>query len=88
MVWPVGYKLQGGQYTIEKELREGGFGVAYLARDDQGERVVIKTLNDTVQQRPDFDKFQQNFLNEARRQAQCNHRHIVKIIQLIQEGRL
>lgn len=55
MVWPAGYKLQGGQYTIEKELGEGGFGVAYLARNAKSERVVIKTLNDTVQQRPDFD---------------------------------
>ncbi|MBD2043505.1 serine/threonine-protein kinase [Microcoleus sp. FACHB-672] len=88
MVWPAGYKLQGGQYTIEKELGEGGFGVAYLARNAKGERVVIKTLNDTVQQRPDFDKFQQDFLNEALRLAKCNHPHIVPIHQVFQEGRL
>jgi WD40 repeat protein/tRNA A-37 threonylcarbamoyl transferase component Bud32 len=88
MVWPAGHKLQGGKYTIEKELGEAGFGVAYLARNVKGERVVIKTLNDTVQQRPDFDKFQQDFLNEALRLAKCNHPHIVPIHEVIQEGKL
>jgi serine/threonine protein kinase len=88
MAWAVGQRLQGSKYTIEQELGEGGFGITYRARDNQGRIVVIKTLNDTVQRRPDFAKFQQDFLNEALRLARCSHPHIVRINEVIQEGQL
>lgn len=67
MAWASGQKLQGGKYTIKNELGLGGFGITYLARDNNGRQVVIKTLNDKVQRRSDFGKFQQDFLNEALR---------------------
>jgi serine/threonine protein kinase len=47
MAWASGQKLQGGKYTIEQELGEGGFGITYRARDNNGRKVVIKTLNET-----------------------------------------
>jgi serine/threonine protein kinase len=88
MAWASGQRLQGGKYTIEQELGEGGFGITYRARDNNGQKVVIKTLNETVQRRADFAKFQQDFLNEALRLARCSHPHIVRVDEVIQEGQL
>lgn len=44
MAWASGQRLQGGKYTIEQELGLGGFGIIYLARDNNGRQVLIKTL--------------------------------------------
>lgn len=88
MVWASGQKLQSEKYTIEERIGEGGFGVTYRARDNSGRHVVIKTLNDSVQRRSDFTKFQQDFLNEAIKLAKCNHPHVVRIHEVIQEENL
>ncbi|MBW4493084.1 MAG: GUN4 domain-containing protein [Oscillatoria princeps RMCB-10] len=85
MVWPAGHVLQNGKYIIEKKIREGSFGITYLARETAGNLTVIKTLNDEVRQRRDFAKVQQDFLNEALRLAKCSHPHIVRVDELICE---
>ncbi len=84
-VWSTGFELRGGKYTIDSILAQGGFGITYLARDKQGKRFVIKTLNETVQRRPDFAKLQDDFANEALKLAKCNHPHIVNIKEVFHE---
>ena len=79
MTWTPGQQLQDGKYRIEKVLGEGGFGITYLATSQQYGLVVIKTLNDEVQKRRDFDRFQDDFMNEALAISRCQHRHIVKV---------
>lgn len=83
MAWKTGQRLQGGEYTIERILGIGGFGVTYLARQRGATteaRVVIKTLNDTLRHRSDLANFQtrlqQDFLNEAVKLAKCHHPHL------------
>jgi len=48
MAWVAGDRLQGGKYTIEKELGRGRFGITYLVKNQNGDRFVIKTLNDDL----------------------------------------
>lgn len=38
MAWVAGDQLQGGKYTIEKELRRGRFGITYLVKNNKGDR--------------------------------------------------
>ena len=80
--------MQDGKYVIERKLGHGGFGITYLVRDKKGNLVVIKTLKDVDRDSPDFDKCQQDFVNEALRLKGCQHPNIVKVYELIKEGDL
>ncbi len=85
MAWTRGQQLNNRKYVVEEKLGEGSFGMTYLAKTPAGDRLVIKTLNETVQAHSDFTKYQQDFLNEALRLARCQHPHIVKVHKLFQE---
>jgi serine/threonine protein kinase len=85
MSWVKGDRLQNGKYIIQAELHRGGFGMTYLASTDTDKKVVIKTLNEKRRKQPDFNKHQQDFINEALYLAKCHHPHIVQVEELILE---
>ncbi|MGD1808759.1 serine/threonine protein kinase [Dapis sp. BLCC M126] len=72
--------LQGGKYTLEQELGRGGFGITIKATHNYlGQPVVIKTLNESLTQHPNFAEFQHKFQDEAKRLALCVHPKIVRV---------
>lgn len=85
----VGQQLQGGKYTVERELGRGRFGVTYLASDRKGNRLVIKTINENLLNQltqPEIDRLQEKFWQEAVKLAQCKHPHIVRVKESFKEG--
>ncbi|NJK64209.1 MAG: protein kinase [Synechococcaceae cyanobacterium SM2_3_1] len=87
MAWEANTKIQNGRYRIERLLGKGGFGLTYLAwANHKADRVVIKTLNETLLEEEVLaQKLQQDFLNEALRLARFNHPHIVRVEEVICE---
>ena len=82
-----GYQLENGEFTIERELGRGGFGITYLAKNIDGDCFVIKTIVDRTnsQSREQWAEFWENFANEAIKLAQCGGRnpHIVQLHKVI-----
>ncbi len=71
---------QGDKYTLEQELGRGGFGITIKATHNYlGQLVVIKTLNESLRQHPNFEEFQRKFQDEAKRLALCVHPNIVRV---------
>ncbi len=69
-----GQQLQGGKYTIEKELGRGRFGITYLAKQKNGDRLVIKTLNDDLLNslpQEERDRLESMFWKEAVKLTRC-----------------
>ena len=68
---------QIGRYRVEKMLGKGGFGLVYLAHDDQLQRLVaIKVPHaKLVAQTTDAEAY----LTEARTVAGLDHPHIVPV---------
>jgi serine/threonine protein kinase len=97
---PPGEKLGQGQYTIERYLNSGGFGITYLARDSLGRKVVIKECfpgamccrtNATVRLRSrsnhsEFDKIVDLFEKEARALSELQHPYIVGVHQIFHDN--
>ena len=75
-----GKVLQGGKYSLDQLLGEGGFGITYKATHHYlGQTVVIKTLNSANKNHPQFAKLEQQFQDEGRRLAVCVHPNIVRV---------
>lgn len=81
MVWAVPKQLQGGKYTLESILGRGRFGITYLAKDQKGDRIVVKTLDNQLLNQPDFKRLQERFVQEAFKLAKCKHPHIVRLLE-------
>lgn len=85
----IGNTLQNGKYTLDEELGQGGFGITFKATHCYlGRTVVIKTLNETLSQNPDFVEFRRKFQDEARRLALCVHPNIVRVSDFFNEAEL
>src|SRR5262249_45614735 len=66
-----------GRYRIEKLLGQGGFGLVYLAHDDQLQRLVaIKVPHRRLLSRPEDAEA---YLSEARTVAKLDHPNIVPL---------
>jgi serine/threonine protein kinase len=82
----VGKQLQGGKYTLDALLGQGGFGITFRATHHfLGQTVVIKTLNLLNQNHPQFSKMEAQFQDEARRLALCIHPNIVRVNDFFEE---
>jgi len=87
MAWQNGQFIKDGKYEITKKLGSGGYGTVYLASDRSARNVAIKTLHDHLKEGSDYEKFEQDFMNEARRLAKFSHLpFIVKIYEVIREA--
>ena len=66
-----------GRYWVERLLGQGGFGLVYLAHDDQLQRLVaLKLLR---ADRAEDRKLRQRFLTEARSASALNHPNVCVI---------
>lgn len=89
VAWIAGDRLQGGKYIIERELGRGRFGITYLVKNTNGERLVVKTLNDellkslTQQER---ERLETMFWQEAVKLTRCKHKYIVQVAEPFKEG--
>ncbi len=69
-----------GRYRVEKILGQGGFGLVYLAHDDQLQRhVALKLLR---ADRGDDRKLRMRFLAEARSASALNHPNVCVIYEV------
>jgi serine/threonine protein kinase len=73
-----------GRYRIEKILGLGGYGMVYLAHDDQLQRhVALKLLRSD---RAEDRKLRQRFLTEARSASALNHPNVCVIYDVGETG--
>ncbi len=70
------------RYQIEKELGRGGIGIVYLARDTHlhAKPVVIKVLQQTVEESAHSEWFKKKFQQEVEALARINHPGIIGVL--------
>ncbi|MFM5887877.1 MAG: serine/threonine protein kinase, partial [Dolichospermum sp.] len=90
IIWQPGQQINNGRFIIQgKPLGSGGFGTTYKALEPStGKLYAIKTLNQQMQLRNDFAEQQVKFINEALTIKGFEHKHILKVHEVIQAGEL
>ncbi len=90
IIWQPDQPINKGRFIIQgKPLGCGGFGITYKAQEtNTGKLYAIKTLNQQMQVKDDFAEEQVKFINEALTIKGFDHRHILKVNEVIQEGEL
>ena len=90
IIWQPGQQINNGRFIIQgKPLGSGGFGTTYKALEPStGKLYAIKTLNQQMQLREDFPEQQVKFINEALTIKGFDHKHILKVHEVIQAGEL
>ncbi|MEM7553238.1 MAG: serine/threonine-protein kinase [Cyanobacteria bacterium P01_A01_bin.84] len=84
MAWVPQQQLHNSKYEIKQELGRGRVAITYLAEDNNGQKVVIKTLNpDILNQLTDSDRnyLESGFADESRKLSLCKHPNIVRVIE-------
>ncbi|MGB3402148.1 MAG: serine/threonine-protein kinase [Microcoleaceae cyanobacterium] len=78
--------LQQGKYRINHTLDRGEFGITYRATHVQlGQAVAIKTLRPSLRHHPDFAQYYHHFRNVIHRLSQCQHPHLVRVLDVFEE---
>lgn len=73
--------LGNGRYTLEKKLGIGTFSSTYKAIDHHlGCAVIIKTLAPSLKSHPNYPEFQRKFQQAAATLRQCQHPHLVRVL--------
>ena len=87
IIWHPGQQINKDRFIIQgKPLGSGGFGITYKALEPKtGKLYAIKTLNQQMQLGDDFADQQVKFINEALKIASFDHKHIVKVHEVIEE---
>ncbi|MBS8271475.1 serine/threonine protein kinase, partial [Halomonas litopenaei] len=98
---PDGTHLLGDQFTVERALSNGGFGITYLARDNYlDRRVVIKECYPEVfcmrqgknvlvrsdQHKEKYRTIVKMFMREARSIAKMRHPNIVGVHRIFEDN--
>ncbi|MBZ8181610.1 serine/threonine protein kinase [Oscillatoria salina] len=87
MAWALGQELQAGQYVIEAVLSRGENSIIYRVKARNGQIYALKALNKNELE-SDFDLAQKEFFAEVQRLQQCQHPQIIRLEDVIQEGKL
>lgn len=74
------------QYILDDFIGQGTFSCTQKAMISGSQKpVIIKTLAQTLRDRPEQEQFKQHFKNLARRLLRCKHPHLVPVIELFEE---
>jgi len=86
MNFKAGTLLQDGRYVIDIALGSGYFGATYRAmHTNLVQPVAIKTLDDGLRDGDRYEEFKRQFIEQARRLANCPTPHLPRLLDIFEE---